>query len=434
MTNANQKQSIFAVVGMHRSGTSFTASLLQSSGVDVGERLMGPNFGNLKGHFEDLDFVELHQNMLASQGVNVSGWVAQGDVAVDPQFTEKAKELIAKHQHHALWGWKDPRTTLFLDFWGSVLPEANFLFVYRSPWEVADSLYRRSVRSQEMFLEYPDFAVKVWMHYNQKILDFLGRFPDRCLLVSVYNVANRTNAFIDILNQKFQVKLSAPTDNPYDESLLNTEVSSTYRPNLVGHYFPEALEIYQELNAKEVQLGSKPDDSSWLARIRNTPYRAWAFQDWVNLRKFEYNQKEQRSEIERLQSQLQQTEAHLAQTQSQYQQTQTELTQVQTLLQQTQPELAQANMQLQQVQSELEQTQNQLHQMQSQCQHFREEVTQLQLHLQQVKEELMQSQMQAEQTSMKLAQTEATLNWIETSKFWQLRSRFLKIKKMVFGN
>ena len=46
------------IAGMHRSGTSLAASLLQSAGLDVGERLMEGNWSNPRGHFEDLDFVK----------------------------------------------------------------------------------------------------------------------------------------------------------------------------------------------------------------------------------------------------------------------------------------------------------------------------------------------------------------------------------------
>ena len=37
---------------MHRSGTYFTASLLQSAGLDIDQRLMEPGNGNAKGFFE----------------------------------------------------------------------------------------------------------------------------------------------------------------------------------------------------------------------------------------------------------------------------------------------------------------------------------------------------------------------------------------------
>jgi hypothetical protein len=50
------QSSILIVVGMHRSGTSLTTSLLQGAGLHIGRRMMPPSEGNIKGYFENLDF------------------------------------------------------------------------------------------------------------------------------------------------------------------------------------------------------------------------------------------------------------------------------------------------------------------------------------------------------------------------------------------
>ncbi|MEY2858272.1 MAG: hypothetical protein RLZZ74_2584, partial [Cyanobacteriota bacterium] len=54
MTPSLSTPSVMIITGMHRSGTSLTASLLQSAGVNLGDRLMSEDRGNSKGHFEDL--------------------------------------------------------------------------------------------------------------------------------------------------------------------------------------------------------------------------------------------------------------------------------------------------------------------------------------------------------------------------------------------
>ncbi|MEY2832560.1 MAG: hypothetical protein RLZZ574_1818, partial [Cyanobacteriota bacterium] len=135
-------QSIIIITGMHRSGTSLTASLLQSAGVDIGDRLILENTTNSQEHFEDLDFVEFHQQVLNSQAIDTAGW-KQNQFRMPPQYQIAAQDLLAVRQNRAIWGWQDPRTTLFLDFWAQLIPEAKYVFVYRSPWEVVDSLFRR---------------------------------------------------------------------------------------------------------------------------------------------------------------------------------------------------------------------------------------------------------------------------------------------------
>jgi hypothetical protein len=288
-------QSIFVISGMHRSGTSFTASLLQSAGLDIGQRLIGPGNGNVRGFFESLDFVELHEMVLRSQGLNDVGWTLQSNINVEEQYVEKAKEIISKSSHSSIWGWKDPRTTLFLDFWVTLLPNANFLLIYRSPWEVVDSLYRRG---DEIFLEQPELAVKFWIHYNKKLLNFYDNFSERCFLVSVYSIAKKTESFLDAINAKFKVNLVYPTSDIYDRSLFHTQVSDAHRSTLVSYYFPQALDIYQEMNARETQLDEAPELSGLDEKIKSFPDSVWAFQDWVNIRHLEREVKSLRSKLE----------------------------------------------------------------------------------------------------------------------------------------
>ncbi len=307
MQTSNIKQSIVVVTGMHRSGTSFTASLLQNAGLDIGQRLIGPRKDNVKGFFESVEFVEFHEMVLRSQGLHHVGWTSQKKIEVEAQYVEKAKEIISKNSQNQIWGWKDPRTTLFLDFWINLLPDANFLLIYRSPWEVVDSLYRRG---DELFLAQPELAVKMWMHYNQQLLNFYDNFSGRCFLVSVYSIANKTEYFIKAINEKFKVNLNTPDKNIFEKSLFHTEVSDVHRSSLIGHYFPDALDIYQELNKREVLLSDDPD-GTWLEQIKPSPDGAWAFQDWQKVRNLQRQVKSLRSQLERSQSQLQQIQTAL---------------------------------------------------------------------------------------------------------------------------
>lgn len=294
MQNSSINQAILLMTGMHRSGTSFTASLLQSAGLDIGQNLIGPGNGNVKGFFECQDFVEFHEMVLRSQGLNDVGWTLQAKIDVEEQYVKKAKELTAKSSSGSMWGWKDPRTTLFLDFWVNLLPNAKFILIYRSPWEVVDSLYRRG---DEIFAEQPDLAVKFWLHYNLKVLDFYDRFSENCVLVSIYNITNKPQSFINAINAKFQLNLINPASDIYERSLLETQVSNAHRLTLINHYFPEALDIYQELNKREVLLSESPD-MSWLEQIKASPESVWAFQDWVNIRNLERKVKNLQAQLE----------------------------------------------------------------------------------------------------------------------------------------
>lgn len=292
--------SILVITGHPRSGTSFTASLLQSAGLHIGQKLMAPGHGNVRGFFEDLDVVGFHEAVLRSRGIHHVGWTTQEDIPVELVFEEKARELVANNATVPLWGWKDPRTTLFLDFWAQLLPEANFLFLYRAPWEVVDSIYRRG---DEMFVEEPELALKIWLSYNQKLLRFYDRFPERCFIASVYNVSQESLAFIDALNNKFDLSLVGPAADLYEQALLHTQVSASHHPNLINAYYPEVTKIYQQLNFRETQCGLAPEQT-WKQKIEVNLDPAWALQDWIRTRRLERKVKSLQAEREKTQTEI----------------------------------------------------------------------------------------------------------------------------------
>ncbi|HTU19267.1 MAG TPA: sulfotransferase [Gemmataceae bacterium] len=234
------------IVGMHRSGTSVVSALLQSSGLDIGQRLLGATVGNVKGHFEDLDFFQLHVQILKSQRITSTGFTLQRDLPIGKAHVRRARALIAERRRRGVaWGWKDPRTTLFLDFWQEMVPEAHFLILYRCPWDVVDSFSRRGDKA---FRSNLGFAVQIWSHYNRLLLDFFDRFPERCLCVNSYRAVQSPGLLLEALSKKFALSLG-PVAELYEPSLLHREGLSP-RMSLVENTCPEVLEVYEQLNLR----------------------------------------------------------------------------------------------------------------------------------------------------------------------------------------
>ncbi|MBW4554985.1 MAG: glycosyltransferase [Trichormus sp. ATA11-4-KO1] len=427
MINQENESAIFIITGMHRSGTSLTASLMQSAGVHIGERLMGAAPSNPKGHFENLDFVGFHEYALRSQGISQEGWTIQNNIQTPQQLLDKAKIIIAENSTTNYWGWKDPRTTLFLDLWRNLLPQAYFIFTYRSPWEVVDSLYRRG---DVIFSSNPKYALQIWMHYNQIILNFYHQFPEQTILLNTDTIIANHTVISKLCEQKFGIKLNEPNEGIVDKSLMKNLASNSHRQMLIKKFFPEAVELYNELNNladikyQSVNLNVLETDIS---------FRDWVLQDWLDVYKISNHSKR---ELEQSQLQIQQTEAELARLQSQLQQTETELARSQFQLQQTETEFERSQFQLQQTETEfersqfqLQQTENELEEIRWQLQHMQ---TEQQTVLQQfsiIEVEKLQSQLQT--IKSELLHSQNTITAMESSKFWRMRIIWFKFRSAI---
>src|SRR5690606_8643191 len=95
----SMKDKPLVIAGMHRSGTSMASEVLHASGVNLGERLMPAKEGNnSRGFFENLDFVELHERILQSQGVVRFGWTTDSRVSMPAQEYSRAREVGDRNQ------------------------------------------------------------------------------------------------------------------------------------------------------------------------------------------------------------------------------------------------------------------------------------------------------------------------------------------------
>lgn len=231
------------VCGMHRSGTSYTASLFHSAGVHLGDDLLGANVGNDVGHFEDLGILGFHMRALRALGLGAEGFTTQSVTGLPTAFEHEARRLIRERSREGrVWGWKEPRTVLFLDLWRRVVPQAKYVFVFRRPWEVVDSLFRRG---DDVFAFNPALAVHVWSNYNKKIVHFVRRRPQDCVVFEISQVIRDQAAAVDLVSQRFGVPMHPPAAEFRPDLFHVTDEPA--RARLTWAICPEAREIYGRL-------------------------------------------------------------------------------------------------------------------------------------------------------------------------------------------
>lgn len=271
--DSNINHSVLIITGMHRSGTSLTTSLLQSAGVYIGDRLMNSGNGNIKGHFEDLDFVDFHRQCLTQQGVNREGWTTQNNFAFTSEYLVQAKNLIESKNDRAIWGWKDPRTTLFLDAWQNLIPDIKFVFVYRPPWDVVDSLFRRG---DMIFKQDPAIAIQTWISYNQTILEFCQQTKNPWILLKIEDVINYPQLTIESINLCLDLNLKTPK-KLFDKSLFKNNSVHFNRAALIQRYFPQAFNIYLKLHHSASRIGD-----SKVTSVNCSFPSPWFLQNWFD--------------------------------------------------------------------------------------------------------------------------------------------------------
>lgn len=213
---------VVALCGMHRSGTSMFARYLHDSGIDMGERLYEDRRTNPHGHYEDMDFLTLQRTELA-RCFDGEDYLVAKSFEVEPAFREAAKAL-ARERCSAFgeraWGWKDPRTTLFLDLWLELLPGLQVVAMLREPRAVLDSLCRRT--RAYFSVSRKNHLLRTYTHYNQALLDFAGRHPERVHLVPLEPLLEEPGAVLGRLSEGLGLALDVGVfEERFDPSAMS---------------------------------------------------------------------------------------------------------------------------------------------------------------------------------------------------------------------
>lgn len=232
---------VICIIGMHRSGTSMVARLLNLCGLYLGqaEQLFGPNSGNPEGHFEHTGFISIDDALLQHFGGSwdyppqlESGWHRARSLET---LVSDAKSLVATFPSAALWGWKEPRTTLLLPFWKLIVPNLRFVICIRNPLEVAKSLAKRNGMTIEQ-------GAYLWNRYLRAAI----RDTDGCARIFTFY----DDFFIDVFAEIERLIRFCNLPCPNECSLLQDAISSELR-----HHTTQAQEVLEETSiATEYKL------------------------------------------------------------------------------------------------------------------------------------------------------------------------------------
>ena len=204
----NKKKPIICILGMHRSGTSMLARVLNICGVNLGypQEMFTSTYGNEKGHWENIRFMEINIQIIKLFSTEPEEWNAK------PSFPDKwlkdkrlknlkikAKKLILELDlRYEIWGWKGPRNCITLPFWQEILGKRLlYIIVTRQPIDVAYSLLKRN--------NYPlTDGLLLWNRYVSDAVKFTTNLP-RYFISSEQMFSNldyEVNSLVKFINNK----------------------------------------------------------------------------------------------------------------------------------------------------------------------------------------------------------------------------------------
>lgn len=152
------------LLGMHRSGTSMLSRILRHQGIFLGHKCQGDD--------EALFFLRLNRWMLHMAGTEWDHPAPAMAMLGDPANIDLLSDYLGTRMHGLrtwdflgprllaargrigsdlpfAWGFKDPRTSIFLPVWLRLFPQARVLRIRRHGMDVAASLRTRHRLNRE---------------------------------------------------------------------------------------------------------------------------------------------------------------------------------------------------------------------------------------------------------------------------------------------
>jgi hypothetical protein len=202
---------VICVLGMHRSGTSCLTGSLQQGGLELGKHHTWNRF-NQKGNRENQDIVDFHDRVLADNG---GAWdQPPRSLRFTAEHRRSAQAIIDEFEGSQRWGFKDPRTGLVLELWQQLLPQLQYVGIFRHPLAVVASLQNRSAGEMSR-----DKALQLWYRYN-KILYRQHRrsaFPVMCFDWEAERFHRRLNQ----IHEELSLRPLGTDERFYTEGLQN---------------------------------------------------------------------------------------------------------------------------------------------------------------------------------------------------------------------
>lgn len=211
------KRKLILVIGMHRSGTSATAGVLEILGGKIGQK-MAPTKHNAKGHFENYNFYRLNDKILKSIGCrwdNVSALTKDKLLNVSSDLKRELSSLLLFNlNNNSPFLLKDPRICVMYPLYEEILDDLDVdvytIQVKRNSEEIIKSLMNRDKYTR-------DKCKNIINNYYSHIEQYISKFV--LLTFTFEELLNNTDDVVKNIVKVIPILKSEKTANKINSFL-----------------------------------------------------------------------------------------------------------------------------------------------------------------------------------------------------------------------
>ena len=231
------------------------ANTFSNAGLFLGTKLLGATPSNRYGHYEDREVVKFHDKLLAQAGTT---W--QADTGFEPVMTRDDWQWMMnygiKRAVHPAWGFKDPRSCLFLPQWASVFPDMKVLYIYRPCVESVYSLKRRAAGGlrknhapeiNQRFWDVEDLAVRMYLNYTNSALKFLETFSGDVCVVDLSTILQGRDIVSEVREIWDYQLHDAKVSDIFDKSIMTRKGENEFLYD--SNFLPQIAETEKRMKA-----------------------------------------------------------------------------------------------------------------------------------------------------------------------------------------
>ena len=220
-----KKPVALVVLGMHRSGTSALARVINLCGAYLPAKVQPPHLrNNAKGFWEPVDVIDLNDRVLKQLGGSWDrvDFALPGSGPIFEEFKTDALDVLEReYGGETFVVIKDPRIGVLAPWWHEALLAAGYRPVYaipvRDPIEVAQSLHARGDMSIER-------GLSLWHAYSERIESFVESRAEDVIHLRYVDLIDDWRYQIRRIADHLDVSLSGRTRAAQVDSFLESSM------------------------------------------------------------------------------------------------------------------------------------------------------------------------------------------------------------------